>query len=529
VPTIEYSEAAPPAKPWALTADDGTVTFHRTKANATAAVNGAVALAEPPELALKAFDPRERRDDHGRWADGGGVGLADDGADFDLGFAANPEPFERGYWGKGSLYADGDYRFWKVTPPGLGPHHDEVDAAAKEERDRLASITIHPSGLATTDGMYLAEDSLKFDVGDSTANVQDLIDFGEVEPEEVDPADTRPAWEVLREVRANRVRNVLPYGTTLVENPDEWVDRYTRWERQHPEEMALANAKPRTPDPYFGASLQVGWSDSTPRTPWSVVDGDGRVYGLHSTQAEAKAQIAEGKAFDPRERRDRHGRWTDGGGGAATAEHPASAVDAARAFVESGDSPADAVTGDRVFPTKYALGAPRKHPRYSVGQQEAVRDYAGSIVSYAINRYLRGDGEREGPTADARKRLARGIDAAMDAAGPLGKPVRVIRTVDGTSPDELGIAKEQTFEDRGFGSTTSDPERAKDTFASITMHLIVSPQVKALWGANPYESELLLERGVRYHIMDLRERDAPGEKGWVADAVVLPPRERQAL
>jgi hypothetical protein len=260
------------------------------------------------------------------------------------------------------------------------------------------------------------------------------------------------------------------------------------------------------------------------------------------------AKASAVKRFDPHEARDHHGRWTDGGGVAAptiNADRPdhdiSPSATAARRFLQGGKSPADVVTGDRVFPPQRTPQLDPVEPdlnssRYLFEDQSAVGAFVGSTASYQLNDGLR-QGDVTGLIEDESTPYtntgdwARPLDAAMDHAGPLGEPVRVIRTVDAEDPSDLGLEPGKTLEDLGFGSTTTDPERARDTIASTTMHLHVSPDVKAIWGANPGEDELLLERGVRYHVRKVSSQlvELTGETGYLVEADVLPPRERRPM
>jgi hypothetical protein len=79
------------------------------------------------------------------------------------------------------------------------------------------------------------------------------------------------------------------------------------------------------------------------------------------------------------------------------------------------------------------------------------------------------------------------------------------------------------FTDLGFSSTSESIDIAQSAVMragnkmSFTMN--VSPKVKAIWGANPLEQELLLQRGCRYVVKSVKQ----GRYRWFVEIDVLPP------
>jgi hypothetical protein len=120
------------------------------------------------------------------------------------------------------------------------------------------------------------------------------------------------------------------------------------------------------------------------------------------------------------------------------------------------------------------------------------------------------------------RRLIGKWDTAMDHAGPLDEAVRTYRGVQWT-PEELKMAVNKVFTDPAFSSTSAEHAVAAasqlrgNVKTILTMN--VSPKVKAIWGANEAERELLLQRGCRYvvrKVEKLRYR-------WHVEVDVLPP------
>lgn len=191
---------------------------------------------------------------------------------------------------------------------------------------------------------------------------------------------------------------------------------------------------------------------------------------------------------------------------------------------------AEVITGDRVFPTlrhlKTAAGKTTSD-LYSVESIQAAESYFGSMFSLTINQWLREGfiahldiSELDAVVADIKKIVA-GLDDALAVSGAIGKPVRTYRVMT-TAPDGLkGPADEwvgQGFTDPGFGSTSAEFNINPES-TSIEWILDIDPRVRALYGANPSESELLLERGCRYIITGTERRG----RGRNIFAKVLPP------
>jgi hypothetical protein len=210
--------------------------------------------------------------------------------------------------------------------------------------------------------------------------------------------------------------------------------------------------------------------------------------------------------------------------------------------------PAAVVTGDRVFPSTRkddarpgGLRAQRitDHPRYTKEMQLAVRSYVGDIYNEKVNGRLRDPASYDRVAARHPERVQKiddtiaQIDAAMEAAGPLGEDVYVERVLgrptEIVSPRDEGLVPGATVIDRAYTSTTADKAEPHTPNDKIVLHLTVDGAVKGIWGANPPESELLLERGVRYvvdRVVDVRDTSDPSTLHgfWYhVHARVLPP------
>lgn len=181
------------------------------------------------------------------------------------------------------------------------------------------------------------------------------------------------------------------------------------------------------------------------------------------------------------------------------------------------------------------------NPIFSQADVEAVGKYVRTADSYKINALLRGTTPKSGvgeavPLTEAEKvefqAVADGIDAAMESAGKVGVPVRAIRTC-GSKLKDAGLSNKKppyTVTDLGFGSMSDaslgrfpnlGPEVGYRNIG-VTMELTVNPEVRAIWGANASESELIVERGCRYVIRSVEKiKDKP--PAWVVKADVLPP------
>jgi hypothetical protein len=232
-----------------------------------------------------------------------------------------------------------------------------------------------------------------------------------------------------------------------------------------------------------------------PAKPWALTADDGTVT-FHRTKANATALAVELKRYDPREHRDDHGRWTDGGA-ASTA-------------------PADVVRHS--FPAVRGAGqttrAPVEHPLWTRDEQLAVQRYVGSPASFNINEALRG----KRPMSEQTRETVALIDSAIEKAGPLGHRVHVERFFKQT-PKSLGLEPGVTATDRGFMSAAGKLDR----WHPAVMELDVDPRVKALWGANPDEDELVIQRGSRIAVTDVRVEGVYPKKFWRVTGTVLPP------
>lgn len=282
------------------------------------------------------FDPHQRRDDHGRWSDGGSV------AHLTRNFItpADLPEWEKGDWGKGIAGYGGDVTVWRVHPPELGPHHDDVAEALGSDDEGFANgytFTIHPSGMVVSPD--LRYDYLAMQFADATP--QSLVDDGYVAPDEVEPDDKRPPGRIMQDVIADRLRHAIPYGTRLVVDENDWAKETSRWETQHPEEMQFA-ARPLDLSPEaVDAGLHAGrptiiggqWgkvftpaeTDTEPIATMVAVAGlrsnlhgaegvvvasKGDKLTLLIDEREVEVPAVAVKRFDPNQRRDDHGRWT---------------------------------------------------------------------------------------------------------------------------------------------------------------------------------------------------------------------------
>lgn len=169
----------------------------------------------------------------------------------------------------------------------------------------------------------------------------------------------------------------------------------------------------------------------------------------------------------------------------------------------------------------------------------ALKTYFGSEKSYVLNEFLRTGHTNpvyELSDREAAKRV-KGIDAVMAKVGPVGAAVKVFRGIWG-GPEKLGLPadanslKGRVFTDLGYGSTASSERQAFVWLAAavqqgsdtIRFDLTVDPRVRAIWGANPSEDELLLEHGTRYKIIDATSKtNSVGGTQWKISAQVLPP------
>jgi hypothetical protein len=158
-------------------------------------------------------------------------------------------------------------------------------------------------------------------------------------------------------------------------------------------------------------------------------------------------------------------------------------------------------------------GRPANHlnpTKLSSRNANAMQRYVGTPRSVDINNALRGlVRETEGLKAD---RAA--LDLAFQEAGPLGEMVQAFRATAGLPP---GVQAGRTFTEKGFSSTTAfeDIVAEGDVFWSLR----IDPRVRGVWGQNPVEGELVLERGCRYVVETIKMVDGGRE----VTARVLPP------
>lgn len=197
------------------------------------------------------------------------------------------------------------------------------------------------------------------------------------------------------------------------------------------------------------------------------------------------------KDYNPDEPRDDHGRWSGGG---ITPQAVADVL-------------GDRSMGSVIGPTPRGLGA---NTPFTSADRSAMQHYVGTEESMSINRSLR-DGEKP-------SRVVKALDRAMNHAGEVGQPVRAYRMTE--EQQHVGLEVGQTFTDLGFGSATANADRGDFIERTMTRFTLdISPGVKAVWGANPTEQELVLERGSRYVIESISHE---GNR-WQIKASVLPP------
>ncbi len=154
--------------------------------------------------------------------------------------------------------------------------------------------------------------------------------------------------------------------------------------------------------------------------------------------------------------------------------------------------------------------------RFTLGDNGYItEDYMGKWSSMDANNLLRyGPGKvpkvgRPALSDEEMQKLIGKWDTAMEHAGPLDEAVHVYRGVNWT-PEELGVKAGKVLTDPAFGSTSAERSVAQDlklrgSGLKTVLDMSVSPSVKAIWGANPEESELLLQRGVRYVVKSVEK------------------------
>jgi hypothetical protein len=183
------------------------------------------------------------------------------------------------------------------------------------------------------------------------------------------------------------------------------------------------------------------------------------------------------------------------------------------------------VTEPVVRPRSPREGAREANTRLNAEQLRSVYDdYFGPFNnSFEMNGLLRtGKWERSFARprlteAEVRESIKR-LDAAMDRMGPIGTPVESWRQV-----KDLAFKVGQTFTDKGYGSTSATNlyEALGRVPGGANLHLTIDSKVKALWGVNPSEGELLLQRGCRYVVRSMTKNKGGG---YDIEATVLPPR-----
>jgi hypothetical protein len=171
--------------------------------------------------------------------------------------------------------------------------------------------------------------------------------------------------------------------------------------------------------------------------------------------------------------------------------------------------------------------------------EAAVQGYEGTPNSFEINSALREDFSLPGeppvdilaPGSDVSVPIqaeVMALDTALDHAGPIGQETSAFRMLD-QAPEGLGMKAGETFTEKGYSSTTSAPKGSGYFATKLTqLELSVSPSVKAIWGGNPLEGELLVQRNARYVIRSVG-KDPVLERGgvtkWIVKAEVLPPKD----
>lgn len=162
---------------------------------------------------------------------------------------------------------------------------------------------------------------------------------------------------------------------------------------------------------------------------------------------------------------------------------------------------------------------------YTPDELQFVAQYVGSMNSFLVNQGLRGERQIGGKM----QQIADAMDSAIARSGAVGTRLNVHRVLVG-DPEKLLGGAGSTVTDAGFGSATASKKYLSEFVAKrpsylpggsrIDMELTVDPRVKALWGANPDESELIFQRGCRY-VVDSLEK--VGDV-WQVQATVLPPK-----
>lgn len=127
---------------------------------------------------------------------------------------------------------------------------------------------------------------------------------------------------------------------------------------------------------------------------------------------------------------------------------------------------------------------------------DETRDRLPGFVSF--NRHMREGGND--PEMDAR---VADVDSAMRDS-VLTQPIEVLRGLEYGSLGEPGTLRGTEFSDKAFASTTTDPDHAR-AFGTAVMRIRVPAGVSAVRMADrdsdPVESEILLDRDLRYRIV----------------------------
>jgi hypothetical protein len=190
---------------------------------------------------------------------------------------------------------------------------------------------------------------------------------------------------------------------------------------------------------------------------------------------------------------------------------------------------------DGKFGDKVGVGGVFDGPVYDMSDDAVtgMRSYQGGQVFASVK--LR---ENTTISSGAAAHIAK-MDAAMNAAGPVGGRVSVYRGVSAQGKAALGVSDPRdligrTVVDRGFASTTTDDAIARQCASllagddgDVLWQLDVEPDVKAVYmprvdGAIAMyasQKELVLQRGARWDVTDAR---VEGSR-WIISATVRPP------
>lgn len=169
----------------------------------------------------------------------------------------------------------------------------------------------------------------------------------------------------------------------------------------------------------------------------------------------------------------------------------------------------------------------------------AMDEYVGTSQSFEINAFLRGQktdqdfDEDFGLNQEVMDDLVADLDRVFEKAGPIGERIKVTRAT-GMKLKSAGLTRKKTpytMVDKGFGSTsgrlTRFPTLEKAGKSSkplgVRMELTLDPRVRAVWGANPAEDELVIERGVRYVVQSIVKED---DMHYLVKCDILPPEGR---